>query len=153
MLNKKTNYSNEFDIIIINKKKIILLELKNWQGNIYEKKENWNVYIKGKKIERYNPIKQNKIKKQTFIDNLEIKNKNLVYSLIGFSTSYQSLKVYSPNVCSGLGIIKTITNILNTSEDLLTSEEFEYLIKVLNYVSKNTNSKIKKKHIDNIKKY
>lgn len=151
--NKKTGYTNEFDIIVLSKKGIIVLELKNWKGDIYPGKDEWKVFINKKEIKRYSPIKQNESKIKNLILSLEIKNRKSVSSLIGFDTTYNSLNINNEKVKSGQAIIDTVNKMVSTGADVFTNNEYNRLKTILDYIRDNTNSSIKRKHINDIKKF
>lgn len=151
--NKRTGYTNEFDLIVLSKKKIIVVELKNWQGDIYPGKNNWKVFFRGKEHKRYSPLKQNDTKVKTLIDSLKIRDKRSVESLIGFATTYKSLNIKNEKVKSGQDIIITIKNSISSGSDRFSEKEFIRMKTILDYLDKNMDSKIRKKHINDIKKF
>lgn len=150
--NRRTNFTNEFDLIILSKKGIVIIELKNWIGDIYLSKQKATVYIKGKKSERYSPIAQNNTKINTLMDCLEIKNKNNIYSLIGFSGLANSIKSNYSNIYIGNSIVEPILNYTLSGQDVFDDEEYIRLRTLLDYIEKNVSKDVKKNHIKNIKK-
>ena len=129
------------------------MELKNWQGDIYPGKNNWKVFFRGKEHKRYSPLKQNDTKVKTLIDSLKIRDKRSVESLIGFATTYKSLNIKNEKVKSGQDIIITIKNSISSGSDRFSEKEFIRMKTILDYLDKNMDSKIRKKHINDIKKF
>lgn len=151
--NKKTGYTNEFDIIVLSKKGLIVLELKSWEGDIYPGKDEWKIFINKKEIKRYSPIKQNESKIKNLILSLEIKNRKSVISLIGFDKTYNSLNINNEKVKSGQDIIDKVNKLISTGDDLFTDYEYNRLKTILDYLRDNTSLSIKRKHINDIKKF
>jgi hypothetical protein len=87
------------------------------------------------------------------IDSLEIQNKKSVESLIGFNTTYKSLNITNEKVKSGEAIIHSVISSVSLGDDLFSTQEFNRIKTILDYINKNINSEIRKNHINDIKKY
>lgn len=148
---------SEIDLVMINSKKIFVIENKGYDGWIFgsENQTYWTNCIKGgKKYKFYNPIKQNQTHINALSKYLKL-NKDSFTSIIVFGSN-STLKKVPPStedykIINRISLIKNCNMIVNSSNDIFSYENIE---NIYNKLKTNTevSEETKKIHIENIQR-
>ena len=130
---KTENGTTQIDHILIHKKGIFVIEIKNFKGWIFgkEKDKYWVQTIYSKKSKFYNPIRQNYGHIKTIESYLPENRRNILKSIIVFSNrcEFKNLEVVTPVLK-----MKDLLNYINNSESeiTLTNADIDYFYMILN---------------------
>lgn len=155
-LKKENGDYTEIDIVYIHKVGIFIIEAKNYSGWIFgnENDAKWTQsFSNGKKIQFFNPIKQNNIHVNAMKKTLENHSNVPIYSIIVFGNDCElkDITVYSENiwVIQIDDLVNTINTISDSSIVNVSQEDRDSINEILKLATKDRKSK-KKKHIENI---
>lgn len=165
---KADGTTTEIDCLLIHQKGLFVMESKNYKGYIYGSRNDsqWTqVLRKNRHYSFYNPILQNNGHIKNLLTYLSYQTQDRyrkipVYSMIVFSDTADITKVQTEGlpeaniyVINANRIISTICEITQrTTETILTEEDVTEIYGTLLPLASVTDE-IKKKHIENIKKY
>lgn len=150
----KNGRTSEIDLIVLSKKGLLVLECKNYGGNIYgdAARKKWVQYLGNKKSYFYNPLLQNKnhakhLREFLSQDNIEVP----IVSLISTTTrgKWKVKNLRDDDYILGLNChLKNIYGIMPDSD--ITLKNFKKIIVKLTQLSR-PEERIRRRHIDQIR--
>lgn len=153
-LYREDKQTTEIDIIYITKKGVYIFECKNFSGWISGSVDNYKwtqVLNRNYKKTFLNPIIQNKIHIDSFVYNFPFIQKKDIYSYVMFGrdTTLKEVEREFKNgrVITAKELIETITEDINSKEDVYTEEMIENLYHM---IKEKSLKGVKKEHIEKI---
>lgn len=155
---RKGRSSTEIDALIVTKKGLLVVEIKNWTGDVRgsARLNDWSVKIwPGAKPEkRYSPIKQNATHIYALSRYLKLPDDRKPHSVIVFTSNQAELKRIPENtgdytILKGTAALKRfVSRRLKVRRDIFTDRELAAIIDKLESAAPKPTRKLKKAHVN-----